>query len=201
MHLLLIAQLLTVLAVANGTPIIVEKFLGKFLAFPIDGGATLADGKPLFGSSKTLRGLALSIAATTAVAPLIGLNWRIGALVAAMAMLGDLLSSFLKRRMGLAPSRQALGLDQIFDSLLPPLACWFFLPLTIVDVVVATVIFFGGELLLSWVLFKLGIRIAKSGERTLGCVGFGTLEGKYVCLSRGRSIGFAAAGTLAHNRA
>ena len=115
-------------------------------------------------------------------------------------MLGDLLSSFLKRRMGLAPSCQAIGLDQIPESLLPLLACWFFLPLTIVDVVVATVIFFVGELSLSRVLFKLGIRIAKSGERTLGCVGFGTLEGKFVCLSRGRSLGFAAAGTLAHNR-
>ena len=104
MHLLLIAQLLTLLAVANGTPIIVEKFLGKFLAFPIDGGLELTDGKPLFGSSKTLRGLALSLLATTAFAPLISLSWKVGALVSATAMLGDLLSSFLKRRMGLAPS-------------------------------------------------------------------------------------------------
>lgn len=79
-------------------------------------------------------------------------------MVAATAMLGDLLSSFLKRRMGLAPSRQAIGLDQIPESLLPLLACWFFLPLTIVDVVAATVIFFVGELSLSRVLFKLGIR-------------------------------------------
>ena len=135
-----------------------KDFWGKFLAFPIDGGATLADGKPLFGSSKTLRGLALSIVATTAVAPLIGLSWKVGALVALVAMLGDLFSSFLKRRMGLAPSCQAIGLDQIPESLLPLLACWFFLPLTIVDVVVATMIFFVGELLLSRVLFKLGIR-------------------------------------------
>lgn len=158
MHPLLIAQLLTVLAVANGTPIIVEKLLGKFLAFPIDGGATFADGNPLFGSSKTLRGLALSIVATTAVAPLIGLSWKVGALVALVAMIGDLFSSFLKRRMGLAPSCQAIGLDQIPEFLLPLLACWFFLPLTIVDMIVATMIFFVGELLLSRVLFKLGIR-------------------------------------------
>ena len=158
MHPLLIAQLLTLLAVANGTPIIVEKLLGKFLAFPIDGGATLADGKPLFGSSKTLRGLALSILATTAVAPLIGLNWKIGALLALMAMIGDLMSSFLKRRMGLAPSDRAIGLDQIPESLLPLLACALFLPLTFFDVVVATLIFFVGELALSRVLFKLHIR-------------------------------------------
>jgi len=56
MDVLLIVQLLALLVVANGTPVIVEKFLGKFLAFPIDGGATFADGKPVFGSSKTLRG-------------------------------------------------------------------------------------------------------------------------------------------------
>jgi hypothetical protein len=142
------------LAVANGTPILVEKLLGRFLAFPIDGGLELTDGKPLFGSSKTLRGLALSILATTAVAPLIGLDWKIGGLVAATAMLGDLLSSFMKRRMGLAPSCQAIGLDQIPESLPPLLACWFFLPLTIVDVVVATLIFFVSELSLSQVLFK-----------------------------------------------
>ena len=49
MHPLLITQLLILLAVANGTPIIVEKLLGKLLAFPIDGGATFADGKPLLG--------------------------------------------------------------------------------------------------------------------------------------------------------
>lgn len=158
MHPLLVSQLLAQLAVANGTPIIVEKLLGKFLAFPIDGGATFADGNPLFGSSKTLRGLALSIVATTAVAPLIGLSWKVGALVALVAMIGDLFSSFLKRRMGLAPSCQAIGLDQIPESLLPLLACWFFLPLTIVDMIVATMIFFVGELLLSRVLFKLGIR-------------------------------------------
>jgi hypothetical protein len=143
------------LAVANGTPILVEKLLGRFLAFPIDGGLELTDGKPLFGSSKTLRGLALSILATTAVAPLIGLDWKIGGLLAATACsLGDLLSSFMKRRMGLAPSCQAMGLDQIPESLPPLLACWFFLPLTIVDVVVATLIFFVSELSLSQVLFK-----------------------------------------------
>ena len=143
---------------ANGTPIIVEKLLGKFLAFPIDGGATFADGNPLFGSSKTLRGLALSICGHHRRRTADWAIWKVGALVALVAMIGDLFSSFLKRRMGLAPSCQAIGLDQIPESLLPLLACWFFLPLTIVDMIVATMIFFVGELLLSRVLFKLGIR-------------------------------------------
>ena len=87
----------------------------------IDGGATFIDGRPLFGSSKTVRGLMLSILATTAFAPLIGLDWRIGALVALMAMIGDLSSSFLKRRMGLDPSDRAIGLDRFLN---PCFACW-----------------------------------------------------------------------------
>jgi hypothetical protein len=158
MNVLLVTQLLALLVVANGTPIIVEKIFGRYLAYPIDGGLELSDGKPLFGSSKTLRGLTLSILATTAFAPLIGLDWRIGALVALMAMIGDLISSFLKRRMGLAPSDRAIGLDQIPESLLPLLACAFFLPLTVFDVVVATTLFFIGDLALSRLLFKLHIR-------------------------------------------
>ena len=55
MHPLLVSQLLAPLAVANGTPIIVEKFLGKFLAFPIDGGATLAVANHSLGRSATPR--------------------------------------------------------------------------------------------------------------------------------------------------
>lgn len=79
-------------------------------------------------------------------------------MVALMAMSGDLISGFVKRRMGLAPSGRAIGLDQIPESLLPLLACAFFLPLTLLDVVAATIIFFVGEQALSLVLFKLHIR-------------------------------------------
>jgi CDP-2,3-bis-(O-geranylgeranyl)-sn-glycerol synthase len=158
MHVLLSGQLLTLLVVANGTPIIVEKLLGKFLAFPVDGGRVLGDGRPFLGSSKTFRGLALSIVATPAVAPLIGLSWRIGTLVALMAMSGDLFSSFVKRRMGRPPSSQAIGLDQVPESLLPLLACTLFLPLSFLDVIVTLLLFFVGELALSRVLFKLHIR-------------------------------------------
>jgi len=153
-----IAQLLALLVIANGTPIIVEKILGTSLAFPIDGGRALADGRPIFGSSKTVRGLVLSLVATTFVAPLIGLNWKIGTLVALMAMSGDLISSFVKRRMGLAPSDRATGLDQIPESVLPLLACTMFLPLAPLDVIAIALIFFVGELVLSRLLFKLHIR-------------------------------------------
>jgi hypothetical protein len=78
--------------------------------------------------------------------------------VALLAMAGDLLSSFLKRRRGLPPSSQALGLDQIPESLLPQFACIDPLGLTIADIVAGVVIFLVGELLLSRLLFKLKLR-------------------------------------------
>jgi CDP-diglyceride synthetase len=158
MHVLLIAQLLTLLAVANGTPVVAARIFKQVFAFPIDGGATFFDGQPLFGPSKTLRGVVLSLAVTSVLAPLVGLAWPIGTLVAFMAMVGDLLSSFLKRRLGLASADKAIGLDHIPEALLPLLACAFFLPLNLLDVLVVTVLFVVGALLFSPLLFKLGIR-------------------------------------------
>jgi CDP-diglyceride synthetase len=154
----LIAQLMVLLAVANGTPVIAAKILGNNSALPLDGNVILSDGKPLFGSSKTLRGVLLSILLTTACAPLIGLDWVVGSVVALAAMTGDLFSSFVKRRLGMSDSSQFTGLDQIPESLLPLLVCMFLLPLTLIDVAIVTTIFFVGALVLSRILFKLNIR-------------------------------------------
>jgi CDP-2,3-bis-(O-geranylgeranyl)-sn-glycerol synthase len=89
---------------------------------------------------------------------LLGLTLKIGFVVATTAMAGDLLSSFLKRRLGLQPSSQAVGLDQIPESLFPLLACRQALSLTVLDIVFGTAIFFLGEVLLSRVLFRLHVR-------------------------------------------
>jgi CDP-diglyceride synthetase len=155
---MLIAKLLVLLTVANGTPVIAAKIFGNNSALPLDGNVTLSDGRPLFGSSKTLRGVLLSVLLTTACAPLIGLAWKVGSVVALTAMIGDLFSSFVKRRLGMDNSSQFTGLDQIPESLLPLLVCMFLLPLTALDVVIATVIFFVGALIVSRILFKLNIR-------------------------------------------
>jgi len=151
-------QLLVLLAVANGTPVAAKLVLGKAFARPLDGGALFVDGRPLFGPSKTIRGIVTSVSATSGAAALIGLGWEVGALVGTVAMAGDLCSSFLKRRLGLAPSSMAIGLDQIPESLFPLLACRLLLPLTMLDIGVATILFFVGELVLSRILFKLHLR-------------------------------------------
>lgn len=155
---LIVAQLLVLLALANGTPVIAKKILGTILARPLDGGMTLADEQPLFGHSKTIRGVLLSIVFTTLGAPWIGMDWTIGLVVAATAMVGDLFSSFTKRRMNLPSGSMALGLDQIPESLLPAIACRWFLPVTGLDIVLVTALFFVGELVVSRALYTFKIR-------------------------------------------
>jgi len=73
-------------------------------------------------------------------------------------MAGDAISSFLKRRLGLGPSSRATGLDQIPESLLPLLSCRSMLALTITDVVAGVALFFVSEIILSQLLYKVGIR-------------------------------------------
>lgn len=158
MQPLLILQLLALLTVANGTPVIAKDILKDWFAVAIDGGAKFVDGRPIFGSSKTFRGVFLSILMASVLGPIIGLGWKIGALVASVAMAGDLFSSFLKRRMNLATGGKATGLDQVPESLFPLLACRSVLRLNALDIVVGTAIFFVGELLLSRLFYHFHLR-------------------------------------------
>jgi CDP-diglyceride synthetase len=151
-------HLLLLLFIANGSPILARIILGKHFARTLDGGMLLADGRPLLGSSKTLRGVISAILVTTLTAPLFGFSWLIGLLIGSSAMLGDILSSFLKRRLGLAPSSMAIGLDQIPESLLPLLICRPLLELPWLKVCYLALAFLFLELLMSQLLFRLGIR-------------------------------------------
>jgi len=158
MQLHLILEFVLLLAIANGTPVMAEKLLGRFLSRPLDAGKTFIDGRPLFGASKTIRGIIAAVIATSACAPVLGVTWTIGSLVAVAAMVGDLISSFIKRRMGRPPSSRTLGLDQIPESLLPALACKSLLALTAADVISVVALFSTGGLILSRFLFKMRIR-------------------------------------------
>jgi len=158
MQLVPIFKLLLLLSLANGTPIAAKRIFGSRFAFPVDGGANFPDGRPLFGPSKTVRGILSSVIVTTAAAPLLGLDLVVGATVAVAAMAGDLFSSFTKRRLNFPPSSQALGLDQVPESLIPMLACRKALALTAADIALGVAIFFVGELVLSRILYWLRFR-------------------------------------------
>jgi CDP-2,3-bis-(O-geranylgeranyl)-sn-glycerol synthase len=86
------------------------------------------------------------------------MDWRTGVWIAVLSMLGDLGSSFIKRRLHLPLHAQAFGLDQIPEALLPLLALKAQFNLTSVDIAALVVAFIVLELVLSRVLFRLRIR-------------------------------------------
>ncbi|MEC5324934.1 CDP-archaeol synthase [Aurantimonas sp. A3-2-R12] len=154
----LLARILALLLVANGAPILATKLLAGRLAVPLDGGSTFFDGRRLFGAAKTMRGVVASVLCTSLTAGLFGLGWGFGAILAALALTGDLFASFSKRRLGLAVHARAFGLDQIPESLLPLLVLQAQLNLGAADIVVLIAAFILLETLLSVLLYRLKIR-------------------------------------------
>ncbi|MDX1697380.1 MAG: CDP-archaeol synthase [Thiohalobacterales bacterium] len=119
MRIDLALDLFLLLIVANGTPAVLGILLRRRLAWPLDGGLKLPDGQRLLGPSKTVRGVLGSIALTALVAPAFGLDRASGALFALLAMAGDLVSSFTKRRLGYPSGSEHPLLDQLPETCLP----------------------------------------------------------------------------------
>jgi len=151
-------ELILLLMTANGAPIIFRWLSGARYAWPLDAGLKLADGRPLFGASKTLLGLLAALLCTTLLAWLMGWSPLLGLLFVAMAMLGDLLASFIKRRLAIPASGMAPGLDQIPESLLPLLAVRSVLELSWLQIIFIVLAFIVLDYLLSFVLYRLHIR-------------------------------------------
>jgi len=141
MELKTVCELILLLVVANGTPLLLSELLGSWLDTPLDGNLRLADGRPLLGPAKTVRGLSGSILATALAAPLFGLAPLQGGAFGLLAMLGDLLSSFTKRRLGIATSRSAPLLDQLPETLLPLLVMQPVLGMNNSEMLVAVLVF------------------------------------------------------------
>ena len=151
-------ELILLLLTANGAPIVFRWLLQERFAWPLDGGLLLADGRPLFGASKTLRGLIAALGCTSLLAWLLGWHPVLGLLFAAMAMLGDLLASFIKRRLAIPTSGMAPGLDQIPESLLPLLAVHGILDLSWTQIISIVATFIALDYLLSFILYRLHLR-------------------------------------------
>lgn len=151
-------QLLLLLFAANSAPVLARNFFGSRWQAAIDGGLIMADGQPLLGHSKTWRGLFSALLVTTVLAVLFGLGWDFGLIFGALSMLGDLCSSFIKRRMRKPASSQALLLDQLPEALLPLMVGQWLLDYSWTAVLLLSVAFMLSELGISPLLFKLGIR-------------------------------------------
>ena len=155
----LFVRWLFLLMVANGIPIIMKRIFAEKGAWPVDAGWQLPlDGHPFLGKSKTWRGIFSAVFGTGLAALLIGWSFEFGAVVALWAMAGDLLSSFIKRRLALPPSSMALGLDQVPESLFPMWAMRGQSGLTPDFILAGVIAFLVLELWLSQWLHKLHIR-------------------------------------------
>lgn len=114
-------QLLLLLIIANGAPILTRILLNNQWNAAIDFGAKMADGNPVLGASKTWRGILATLLITSIVALIFGYTAEVGILIAMGTISGDLFSSFVKRRLGMVPSSKAPLLDQIPESLISAL--------------------------------------------------------------------------------
>jgi len=151
-------SLLLLIIIANGAPILIRWLLNNDFNLAVDFGLKLPDNNRLLGSSKTWRGILAAMLATTAGAWFLGHHPETGILVAVYAILGDLCSSFIKRRLSMKPGSMAPLLDQVPESLFPAFMLKDVFNLDISSVILLVLIFIIVELLLSHILYKYGVR-------------------------------------------
>ncbi len=153
-----ILDVVFLLLVANGAPVVADCIFRQKFDFALDGRRVYADGQRILGDSKTLRGLIVAVTSAAVAALLIGHSIKIGLLVGLCSMVGDLATSFLKRRMQLPASSQAVGLDYVPEALLPTAVLAMNNDIAAGDAVVITAMFVLLATALSPILFTLGIR-------------------------------------------
>ncbi|MBR9871157.1 MAG: CDP-archaeol synthase [Gammaproteobacteria bacterium] len=156
--MLLSLELFVLLVMANGVPVVVARLFQHHGDWPVDAGLTWGDGRPLLGPSKTWRGLASGTLAGSLFSIWFELGWFFGAFFGALSLLGDLLSSFIKRRVGMGSSARAVWLDQLPEAVLPMFMAWLWFPLPLWEAAAIAVLFALSNMLFSPLLYRLGIR-------------------------------------------
>ena len=99
--------------VANVVPALVKKI--NILNYPVDFGGNFKN-KRIFGPHKTFRGLFLGIlfSGITSIIQLRG--FRVGLIIGTGTLFGDLVGSFVKRRMGFEAGKKNLFIDEVPGS-------------------------------------------------------------------------------------
>ncbi|MGR9051585.1 MAG: CDP-archaeol synthase [Gammaproteobacteria bacterium] len=153
-----IVKAVILLLAAHGAPVLLNDWLGRRYALPIDFGAAWADGRPVFGGSKTWRGLIAACVSAGLAAGLLKLGFSVGACFGIWAALGDVGSSFAKRRLGCAESSRRRIIDRVPESLLPVWVMQAPLGLSYADMAAVVGVFFLLEEWLSPLLYKWHLR-------------------------------------------
>ncbi|RLE63615.1 MAG: CDP-2,3-bis-(O-geranylgeranyl)-sn-glycerol synthase [Thermoprotei archaeon] len=101
--------------VANATPLIATKLLNK--QTPIDRGKLFIDNRRILGNGKTIEGSLTGIAMGTLCSIILQYlqlhSFRGGVIMSIGAILGDLLGSFIKRRLNIPRGKPLPILDQL----------------------------------------------------------------------------------------
>ena len=158
MQLIEVGYCVVLLVVANGAPVIAADLLKERWKWPLDAGHAFFDGQPWFGYSKTWRGIIVAMVAASLAAALLGIGWQIGMAFATLAMGGDLLASFIKRRLRIVVSGRAWFLDQLPESMLPTFLLSHSLDLSFLEASIAVGIFTLLDLIGSPILYHLHLR-------------------------------------------
>ncbi|MCS7120079.1 MAG: CDP-2,3-bis-(O-geranylgeranyl)-sn-glycerol synthase [Nitrososphaerota archaeon] len=129
---------------ANAAPVI---FGG---GHPIDCNKKFCDGKPIFGSHKTIRGFLSGIVIGVLVGwvqesltPIIGVHGGgviLGLALSFGALVGDLLGSFIKRRLGMEPGSHLPVSDQIDFVLVALLFGYLVKPISLTQTIIIIVL-------------------------------------------------------------
>lgn len=151
-------KILIMLLASNGTPVIATYVFKSHGALPLDLGKCLQDHHPILGSSKTWRGLFSALVTSCILSLVFGYGLGFGLVFGSLAMAGDLISSFIKRRKGLESSAQSPGLDQLPESLLPSIYAVIFLGIEWWWAILLALAFMLIQIITSRLLFSLHIR-------------------------------------------
>ena len=129
---------------------------------PIDGGRTLSDGRPVFGSHKTIRGFIAGLIVGTLVgfglSLVVPYSVLLGFTVSLGALLGDLFEAFIKRRLGYAPGASFPVADQLDFVLGALLLSLFVLPPSWQVALIVLIVTPPIHLLTNFVAYHLGVK-------------------------------------------
>jgi len=139
--MVLFSKILLLLWLINFAPPLLAHLLGEKWSNPVDGDRLYKDGKPLLGPHKTYRGIAAGLATGFLVGWALGFPAWVSFSTGFLSMLGDLLSSFIKRRLDLPSGSAVFGFDQIFEGSLPFVVLAPHESLGLMDVLVLTALF------------------------------------------------------------
>jgi len=156
--LLISLELFVMLVLANGAPVVAAKVFRRRWSAPVDAGLQWFDGRPLLGKSKTWRGIASGALCCALFASATGHGFLFGLLFGVLALAGDLLSSFIKRRLNLKSSARMPWLDQVPEAAFPVLMAVGWGLIGAWAALFIVVFFALSNMWISPLLYRLGIR-------------------------------------------